>query len=116
MRIGDSIQIANSFTKFSEKNWAYKIRTKDRIRRFSKRIEGYHKDKFGTIQYFERSKHRGYEVDKVYFNIDSGYRTWRLQCNINRYYEPAGSAAPTYGWTDDKHEDDDESFFDAVGH
>ena len=49
LRIGDCIQIANDFTKFSEKNWAYKIRTKSRTRRSPKHIEGYHKDKFDTI-------------------------------------------------------------------
>ena len=46
-------------------------------------------------------------------NTDSGYRTWRLKDNVHRYYEPAGSAS-THGWTDDKHDDDNESFFNAV--
>lgn len=113
--IGDSMQIVNKYTRFSEKSWAHKIRTKVRIRELSGLIDDYHKDRFGTIRYFERTKHRGHKVDKVYFDTDSGYRTWRYKSNAEKYNELTRNIN-IYRWASANDDDNDELFHNAVSH
>ena len=79
VRIGDTVEITNSYSKFS--GWK-EVRGINNSINKGRSIRGYDRDKYGIVTKIEKGIHQGEVFDKVFFITDSGKDTWRRSSNI----------------------------------
>ena len=89
IKIRALVKIVNTYTCFSTKHPKPRGSRKPLIR--GGNVEGYDSDKFGTVEYVQRTGHCRERFDKVHFITDSGFQTWRAASNLSVYNGERGN-------------------------
>ena len=72
--IGDTVEICNSYTKFS--TWP-KVKAEKNSIKGTRNLHKYDEDRFGVVFDFEKGIYAGKQFNKIHFTTDSGKDTWR---------------------------------------
>ena len=96
-RVGDVIEILNTYTRFS--TWT-KIKSIENTVKLRRKLPNYNKDKFGVVTNVETGTYAGQQFNKVHFITDSGKETWRKQEYVKVHHGERGVVAHSRqrGW------------------